>query len=389
MDEKLQLQEPSWTQAACQVTPTKGGIEENTSQFEPDPEGPSTEAEETTEILLWVRSLRYDSPVRALALEVLAGKPPSTIQPSLVRLADSAPNRWKECAVAAWVLGQSTSLDVEQRRTVTQRLCQILGKQELQIRKPLGERFRRRLVQSLPAIGGFGLLIDIYSLVWCIRNHQTMEQGLRFVLASILGILVFAIPFSPISLALSIAYDRKRIDRVRSAAAEALGNLKSAESLDLLATSATGGSRTVRRAAREALCKVLPTVTQAQYGRLATETIPCLCSVLRDTEEPLALAILNALRLIGGANAIPTVTRLVMRGQTEKVRQAATLLLPLLQQRREEENIPAVLLRASQASPSSPGILLRSTIGPSKMGEHQLLRAGSGSEETRQVQLQE
>ncbi len=107
-------------------------------------------------------------------------------------------------------------------------------------------------------------------------------------------------------------------------------------------------------------------------------------AVLRDAGEPLALAILNALHFIGDASAIPTVTRLITRGHTAQVRQAAALLLPILQQRMDQENAPGVLLRASQASfPSDT--LLRATISHPECDGQELLRAAAGSEETLNV----
>ncbi len=379
MEQKLQPLEPADAQIVCQTTLTKGGYDDDACLSPLGPEKASNGTEDTTDIVLWVRSLRHDSPIRALALEALAGKPPSTKQPLLDMLADPVPNRWRECAVAAWVLGHFPSLEAEEQRFETQRLCQVLGNQG----KPLGKRSWQHLVRSLPVSGGGGLLITLMFLVYGVRYHIPMEHGFRFILAGILGVLVYTILCSPFLLPLSIAYDRKRSNRVRSAAAIALGKIRSPESLGVLARSAADRSRPVRMAAQAALRQVLPMVTRAHYGQLGSETVSCLCKVLQDTDEPLVLAVMDALRLIGDGNAISTVSRLTAHGRTENVRQAATLLLPILQERREEENASKMLLRASQASQYSPALLLRPTSGPSETDERELLRSGSASEETR------
>ena len=334
------------------------------------------------DIAALVRSLKPDSPVRALALELMAGLEVPTHQPLLDALADVEPKRWRECAVAAWAAGHSANQDPVQQKTIMLRLCQILAKEEMQVRRPLLNRMLKRGMSAAPASLAIGALITGGFLAFSLSNGYQIEAGVRFLIAGALGSLFYGVLTSPIALGMLAGYDRQRIDKVRAAAAEALGNLKSPDSLDVLAVAAAGRGRELRTSAQDALLKVLPAITSEHYGLQLSETMRCLCQVLRDADAPLALAILSAMHHIGDATAIQTVTRLISRGQTAQVRQAAALLLPILLQRMEQENAPGVLLRASQSNATSPHTLLRATISHPEQDGQELLRAAAGSGET-------
>jgi hypothetical protein len=326
-----------------------------------------------------VRSLRSSSRIRRLALDMLAGKPPSTIQPLLDVLATPSPPCWKECTVAAWMLGY-LSPPPEQQSMVTERLCQVLDNPQDKTGRLFAKRSLQRIVKALPLSGALGLMITlaflIASLLEGALGTPRMEHGIGLVIAFFLGVTVYAVVCSPFVLPLSAAYDRKRINRVRAAAATALGRVASPESVGALARAASDKSASVRKAAQAALLQALPTLTPEHYGRAGSETVSHLCKVLRKAEPPLALAILEALVEIGDGSAVATIEWLVQRGNTEKVREAARGLLPILWQRREEENAPKMLLRASTSTECPSGVLLRPAKGHTTTEVEQLLRAG-------------
>lgn len=101
----------------------------------------------------------------------------------------------------------------------------------------------------------------------------------------------------------------------------------------------------------------------------------------------LCLRILRALEQVGGADAVPVVRQLAAKNSVcnpstprkrwkQEIRQAAQECLPFLEQRAEEERLARTLLRAADASATTPDLLLR----PVSTGDHaalaeQLLRA--------------
>ena len=168
------------------------------------------------------------------------------------------------------------------------------------------------------------------------------------------------IPTAPVSLLL----DRKGNNRVRAAAAVALGRLQSVEAIGALTTALYDRSAGVRRAAISALKNILPLLIEAHYGQLGVQVIPNLCRALQQSDELLVLHVLSALELVGDGQATRPVEQMVKSGRTERVRNLALRVLPMLQERQRQEKASQMLLRA--ATPVAPGadMLLRAAAGP-------------------------
>ena len=89
------------------------------------------------------------------------------------------------------------------------------------------------------------------------------------------------------------------------------------------------------------------------------------------------LTILNALEHIGDSGALSPVNRLAEKGAFASVRARATNLIPLLEERRRQENDRSMLLRGS-AEPRSKASLLRPAYRTFTADPSELLRSASG-----------
>jgi hypothetical protein len=319
-----------------------------------------------------IRRLKRGNPVRKLARNVMNRRPIGEVQPLFESLADtSRPAGERE--IAAWTLGW-TPLDAEQQTHAATLLRDVLeGEQAPDPTR--GQRIlKRTLAVSLPVT--FLFLLWILHLLW-IRHLD--PYGFRFsyqfsywyryyaqrawpmLWQACLSITALAlVPTVPVSLLL----DRKCNNRVRAAAAVALGRLQSVEAIGALTTALYDRSASVRRAAVSALKNILPLLTNAHYGQLGVQVIPNLCRALQHGDELLVLHVLSALELIGDGQATRPVEQMVRSGRTERLRNLAARVLPMLQERQRQEKASQMLLRA--ATPVAPGadMLLRAVDSP-------------------------
>ncbi len=125
----------------------------------------------------------------------------------------------------------------------------------------------------------------------------------------------------------------------------------------------------------QALRAVIPRVTSVWYGRLTADTVAALTGLAGSSEEALALAALDALEQAGGGSAVKAVERLAARSSMPHVRDRATVVLPILIARRENEKSSASLLRPSALNLTED--LVRPVYGGNPNVSH-LLRASQG-----------
>jgi hypothetical protein len=122
-----------------------------------------------------------------------------------------------------------------------------------------------------------------------------------------------------------------------------------------------------QRIAEDALVRLLPRLRAEHEPMIGPDARKSLYRALRGKNESLSLAIIKALRYIGDAEALITVSRMVYdksrAGIESRVQNAAIALLPELQERVEEQNAVTTLLRAS--TPYRPaGEYLRASCPP-------------------------
>jgi hypothetical protein len=322
----------------------------------------------------FVYTLRRSNPIRKLAFDVLAGRPLTEVQPVLEALSLTSPRRWRERGAAAWILGQ-VQLQPEEKASAVEGLCQLLDNQTYTGRRRSIKRPLKRAAQLLYVPTLLGMLITFLFLVITLVNDSPASRSLLdWMLPCVLGTAVYTIVTAPLTISIATAGDRKRNARVRAAAATSLGRMQMPQSVGALARAVLNGSMPVHKAASSALQHVLPTLTPDHYGQLGADAVPSLCRVLPFAEETLALAILDALAKVGDGSAVDSVERLTKRGRTAKVREEATRLLPILQQRQAEENAPKILLRASEQTRPGGDVLLRPASGVSDARSEELLR---------------
>jgi hypothetical protein len=180
-----------------------------------------------------------------------------------------------------------------------------------------------------------------------------------------------AIVSLPVSLPFSFWLDNRKLKRLYPAI-EALDAVGRPASLAALATASR--SWVLEKTAASALASVTARLRPDDYGALPSRTVPALCHALLGTPSQTVLVLLQALTVIGDGRAIPAVETLSLQAMRPEVREAATQLLPLLQQRARNSRATATLLRASHAPAESSQILLRAARDQSVTDPSQLLR---------------
>jgi hypothetical protein len=147
--------------------------------------------------------------------------------------------------------------------------------------------------------------------------------------------------------------------RNRNATARLLAQVEDRRIVGPLTEALDYGDAVTRDAARQCLLRVLPQFAAADAYKLEARHRRRLNRVLSSEDEPLILAVLQALPRIGDSNSIAPVEYLIRHPQSQKIRRAATECLPLLTQRIEELRISGTLLRPSSDAETAPEMLLR------------------------------
>ncbi len=147
--------------------------------------------------------------------------------------------------------------------------------------------------------------------------------------------------------------------RNRNATARLLAQVEDRRIVGPLTEALDYGDAVTRDAARQCLLRLLPQFAAADAYKLEARHRRRLNRVLSSEDEPLILAVLQALPRIGDSSSIAPVQHVKRHTQSKKVRKAATDCLPLLTLRIEELRISGTLLRASSEADTAPEMLLR------------------------------
>lgn len=209
------------------------------------------------------------------------------------------------------------------------------------------------------------------------------------ILAQISGVSLLAwgyLPFYP----MHATWEDRKLNRLRAEVMRACGRQRLLSMPDAVADGvfyATGlqqtlGCRKVREAATQALPEMLAALTPEHYGQLPAGTTPALCRVLYHPDNRLVALVLDALGKVGDGRAVAPVEQMMRRGRTPELRAEAERILPMLQERKRQEEAHSSLLRPSSVPEDTPEVLLRPATAQSCVEPETLLRTvGAPSEE--------
>ena len=341
---------------------------------------PPQEAEAIRRLL---RRIGRRHPVRQVAEWFLEGGevPPQTTELLLKFLKTPCPYHWRRQTIAAWMLGYAQWQN-EDTEEAEKRLIKMV---DIWALHNTGFRMLRTL--------GLGVALYVVFVLTTFTSMRHDTQSFVFFIVLLGGVFLsafVAILFLPV-LAL---IENGKLARIRAAAIVALGRLRSVEGLPALARACLNGSksnsftmlrtpRKLRVMALNAMEQILPCVTEYDYARLASG-LPSLCKVLeilatKKSQEPqsserVALLILSALGKVGDGRAAVIVERVAQKAGSESVRQAAWGVLPLLQDRRQQENAAHTLLRGAAPNREGQETLLRASVPTAQTDPTELLR---------------
>lgn len=341
------------------VSRDTGEVRGESSRFEADPTADLIGAvdftiDEMETVCGAIKKQEDSSPIRRMAEDLIDGRrvEPVELQPLLNALLRPSDFDWRQRLTAAWVLGRAP-LTPAQRAAALPVLRQALN-------------YTPRVDARTALTASFARTICPCAAIAYLIYYGSGDGGpsLPYLLA------VFPLPFAAM-VAYTVTAGRAASHRVQAAAAEALGRLGDAQSVEALAAVLcdTGrarrapGRRALHKSAQQAMPAVLGAVTAVQYGTLSVETMRRLCRLLGSTDETLVLAVLRALEQVGDESTLPTVERLAQvksRAQRGiRIGQAAQSCLAALKYRIERDRGSETLLRASSYAPTPQDELLR------------------------------
>ncbi len=311
-------------------------------------------------------------------------------------------DEWKETCLATWALGIVPVKEgdkEEAHRALRITLDDSLAFNNHAFRRSLSRAFSRTLNFSIPL--ALTCLILNGSLEYFLRGIGAFLIVFAFlIIMAISTVLISTLLLLPIW-CFSQLFDIGRQRRIQYFAALSLGRLGMPESVGILAKSSLHSNRSVSRISFQSLKMILPTVTPDHYGRLPGDAVNQLCKLMnrfhnqsrwhmpaghdfnrpvRDTDETCLehelLMILQVLEMIGDSNALRTVRELSKESDYDSVKCRATDLIPILEERSQNENDKVMLLRGS-AEPKNPDTLLRPATATPNFNPDELLRPES------------
>jgi HEAT repeat protein len=229
---------------------------------------------------------------------------------------------------------------------------------------------------------GLGLFIAFF---------LTVSVALGWLPGDTFGVALFswfaasAVWAVPVGLVMGHLKSRESFN-VRLAATDAIVRIKDPFSIPDLLDSATGAYRLwARRNALDALAGVLPALRSEHFGMLEDATERKLLGLISADTNRLTLAVVRALEYIGTGQSAIIVDRFIRSkpagAYNETLAAAlneAVRVLPVLQERFEQEQALSTLLRASQPDADTGEQLLRPAAGnASEVQADELLRPGN------------
>jgi HEAT repeat protein len=320
-----------------------------------------------TDLYLHAAQLSPRSPVRRIAELLLSGRPaPGGSAAVLLEAIEAdSPRNWRERLVAGLLLAH-IAVDDSEREEAVQTLIPILTDDF----PPSPDRVRRGLFGTFLMVGlSIGAALLACWLVLLGMKPPLADAAARIIALALVVLYLLVVPsalaalvfLSNDAVARMFAARDDRTDRLRAAAAHALGRLGDVHATVALAQAAIDSSPVVREAARRSLVNVLALLTEDDFGTLEAATVPGLCRLLRPADDSLTLPVLAALRMIGDGRAIRPVARLAASGSSSRIREAAESLLPMLKERQRQALAPSRLLRPSFAPGLNDDYLLVAT----------------------------
>ena len=309
-------------------------------------------------------------------------------------------DEWKESCLAAWALGIVPMMECdkeEAHRALRITLDDAITLNNLAFRKSLNRAFSRTLNFSIP--------LTLTCLILNANLGNALKDSNPFLLV-LMYLTLMAIGTALISTLLllpiwcfSQLIDIGRQRRIQYFAALSLGRLGMPESVGILAKSALHSNRSVSGISFQSLKKILPAVTPDHYGQLPGDAVNQLCRLIdrfnnqchwhmppgHASNRPVSdkqefklevelLMILKVLEIVGDSSALRTVRELSEDSIYDSVKLCAATLIPILEERKRQENDRAMLLRGS-AEPTNPDTLLRPATATSTSDPSGLLRA--------------
>lgn len=303
-----------------------------------------------------------------------------------------AETHWRERAFAAWTLGQMP-LAPSEKQTAANALIRLVTNRMKTAGSGLGTRSLRALQRTaVLTTSGVAMLLTMMLLGRALTTPGMHSDEAFWMLISVplslIGGLAMSVYAFPVVLPFSLTLDAARTNFVRATAVTALGRLRVPETIGALAEALTDNNGRVRDAAEAALQAVLPTLTPAHYGQLGPEAVPSLCRALNYLysispysnsqeavhREALLRALLEALGKVGDGRAVVLVEFLALQTEFPRVRDTASSVLPLLLERKEQENAREMLLRAASMPNPPSAELLRPASAHSETPSQELLR---------------
>ncbi len=333
----------------------------------------------------------------------------STVRLRMI-LRDDGIYQMRESCLAAWTLG-ILPLDKCNRPLVSATLSQFLtGKGEL-FSNHYSRRFGRAIIRTLKTSALMTFSVFFFYWLICLVSINfgggITEELLLLIcqfalmcgLGGIFTTLALSIPLFPIVSLIYKGVDTARLNKIRTYIALSLGRIGLPDSAESLSRASLGLNWKVASMAQISLCDLLPTITHESFGQLPSETIPNLSKLLKRVglredviiENPLsaknevschqlAFAILDALEKIGDSRAIKAVIEVSGSASNRKIQKRASEILPILEERAQNENDRSMLLRGS-SEPVKPNELLRPVLEKIPIETKGLLRPNYNIEE--------
>lgn len=185
------------------------------------------------------------------------------------------------------------------------------------------------MISGLTAGGGFGVLLDR-----SLRGETHLLWLAVFTLPGVVAILTVLFA-SDIRLGQSLSAADRRGDRVRAAAAAALGKVGGAETVSTLVDALRDRSSKVRAAADESIPAVLGRIDPRNAGSFPTELVPGLCRLLVPSNRKLHLPAIHVLAAVGDRRAIRPLAVAASASQSSEIRQAAHDAIAAIRRRAE------------------------------------------------------
>ncbi|MBC7527972.1 MAG: hypothetical protein H7308_10520 [Chthonomonadaceae bacterium] len=346
-----------------------------------------------TRLLVWSASRRRKlSPSTTLFLEFVQNEA-ATTQPdpeTFAALCDTLLVeeylRWRQQMIAIWALGQA-DLTEEQRKEATKLLAFQLDSR----RKGRGQQLTEGIVIGVVSTGAWiiacvtllATMIETMSYFDRRFDHGTRE--LVFIPQIFGGLSILCTPVVPFVI---FALRGKRAMQIRLETARSLGPLGKAEGVPALLRASQNVGFFVK-VGQGALERTLPSLNfEEHYGTLSSDAVPNLCRLLKQSDRPdivgvvdWQLLLLDALEKVGDARAIDSVMlQTIAHRETLLHRpivcERAAQVLEVLKERAARETEQETLPRGSVA-PVLPETLLRSYEGAIETPPEQLLRASN------------